>query len=117
MNNITFSPGTLYVCSPDGEMNSIGDVEGLNFYEPVSDATCAKSHEILTGTEATLTITLTQKKVNAFIEQFFEMRKLILDLVQEKGYSRIAHLARHARKSRTRKKNLFRAYRILNKEE
>ena len=113
MNNITFSPCILYMGSPGGEMRPIGEVKETNFYEPVSDATCEKTNEILTGTEATLTITLTKKMAKALIEQLFEMRELILNMVQEKGYSQIAYLARHARKHRTRKKNLFRAYHIL----
>ena len=113
MNNITFNPGTLYMISPDGEMNLIGDVEKLNFYEPVSDTTYAKTHEILTGIEVALTASLTKKMAKALIEQLFEMRELILNMVQEKGYSQIAYLARHARKHRIRKKNLFRAYHIL----
>lgn len=99
--------------SPDGKMNLIGDVEKLNFYEPVSDATCEKTNEILTGTEVAFTATLTKKMAKTLIEQLFEMRELILNMVQEKGYSQIAYLARHARKHRTRKKNLFRAYHIL----
>ena len=113
MNNITFNPGTLYMISPDGKMNLIGDVEKLNFYEPVSDAICTKTYETLTRTEATLTATLTKKMMKALIEQVFEMRELILNMVQEKGYSQIVYLARHAKKHRTRKKNLFRAYHIL----
>ena len=99
--------------SPDGEMHPIGEVKETNFYEPVSDATCAKTYEILTGTEVTLTATLTKKMMKALIEQVFEMRKLILNMVQEKGYSQIVYLARYAKKHRTRKKNLFRAYHIL----
>ena len=116
MNNITFSPGTLYMGSPDDEMHPIGEVEETNFYDPVTDADGVPIHETLTRSEATLTITLTQGMVNALIEQLFEMRELVLDRVREAGYSRIAHLARHARKHRTRKKNLFRAYRILKRE-
>lgn len=116
MNNITFGPGTLYMGSPDSELHTIGDVEELNFYDPVSDATGAKTHEILTGTEATLTITLTQDQVNALFDAIYDMRGMVINLVREKGYPRIAHLISHARKSRTRKKNLFRAYRILERE-
>lgn len=116
MSDITFNPGALYVSDPDGKLYPIGEVEENNFYEPVTDDTGAPIHETLTSSEATLTLTLTQEMVNAFIEQLLNVRELVLDLVREEGYSRIAHLARHARKHRTRKKNLFRAYRILQRE-
>ena len=117
MNNITFSPGTLYMGSPDGEMNSIGDVEKLNFYEPVADAADVPIYVTLTSSEATLTTSLTQAQVNALYDVIYDIRGMVINLVREKGYPRIAHLILHARKSRTRKKNLFRAYRILDREE
>ena len=117
MNNITFSPGTLYMGSPDGEMNSIGEVKETNFYDPVTDAAGVPIHETLTRSETTRTITLTQNQVNALFDAIYDMRGKVINLVREKGYPRIAHLISHARKSRTRKKNLFRAYRILEREE
>lgn len=116
MNNITFGPGTLYMGSPDGEMHPIGEVEETNFYEPVTDAAGVPIHGTLTSSETTLTITLTQDQVNALFDAIHDMSGKVINLVRENGYPRIAHLISHARKSRTRKKNLFRAYRILEKE-
>lgn len=117
MRNITSNPGVIYVGSPDGEQHPIGDVEETNFYEPVTDDAGVPIHKTLTSSEATFTLTLNQETVNAFIEQLLNVRELVLDLVRDKGHSRIAHLARHARKHRTRKKNLFRAYHILEEDE
>lgn len=112
MNNITFGPGTLYMGSPDGEMHPIGEVEDA----PVTDAAGVPIHETLTSSETTLNITLTQDQVNALFDAIYDMRGKVINLVREKVYPRIAHLISHARKSRTRKKNLFRAYRILERE-
>lgn len=117
MNNITFSPSTIYMGTPDSEMHPIGYVKETNFYEHVTDAAGVPIHEILTSSETTLTITLTQDQVNALFDAIYDMRGKVINLVREKGYPRIAHLILHARKSRTRKKNLFRAYRILKKGE
>lgn len=116
MNNITFSPGTLYMDSPDGEMHPIGEVEETNCYEPVTDADGVPIHETLTISFATHTITITQDQVNALFDAIYDMRGMVINQVREKGYSRVAHLIAHARKHRTRKKNLFRAYRILERE-
>lgn len=116
MSDITFNTGVIYLDSTDGELHPIGEVEEMNFYEPVKDGAGVPIHETLTSSEATFTLTLTPEKVKAFIEQLLNVRERVLDLVCDKGHSRIAYLARHARKHRTRKKNLFRAYRILQRE-
>lgn len=44
-------------------------------------------------------------------------KKMVLDMMRESGHGRIAHLAIHAKKRKTRKKNLHRAFRIPEKEE
>lgn len=122
MNNISFNPGVLYVSSPNGELHPIGECKEIELgevmdNEDVTDDAGVAIHNVLTSSETTLSFTLTQEQVNAFMETLLNIRELVLDLVQVAGYSRIAYLAQHARKHRTRKKNFHRAYQILTREE
>lgn len=115
MKNVSFNSGVLYVGSPDGELSPIGEVNEMALDEIVNVEDAIP--ELRVSSEATLSITLNQEQVDAFVETMVRVvRERVLDLVRAQGYTRIAHLARHARKHRTRKKNLFRAYRILRKE-
>ena len=114
MNGVTFNQGMLYVNSPDGELHPIGEVNEMALDEVVNVEDAIP--ELRVSSEANISITLTQEQVDAFIETLVRVREHALDLVRAQGYTRIAHLARHARNHRTRKKNLFRAYRILKRE-
>ena len=114
MNGVTFNRGMLCVESPDGELHPIGEVGEIELDEAVSAKDAIPNLHV--SSETTLSIELTQDQVNALFELIVRAREHALDLVRAQGYSRIAHLARHARKHRTRKKNLFRAYRIFREE-
>lgn len=114
MKNVSFNSGVLCVGSPDGEFSPIGEVKEMDLDEVVNVEDAIP--DLRVSSEANISITLTQEQVDAFIETLVRVREHALDLVRAQGYTRIAHLARHARNHRTRKKNLFRAYRILRKE-
>ena len=114
MKNVSFDSGVLCVGSPDGELSPIGEVKEMDLDEVVNVEDAIPY--IRVSSEANISITLTREQVDAFIETLVRVREHALDLVRARGYTRIAHLARHARNHRTRKKNLFRAYRILRKE-
>lgn len=116
MSDIIFNPGVLYVGSPDGELHPLGECEETELCEAVENKDIPRINDILSSSENTFTLTLTQAQVDAFFETLFKIREVALDLIQEAGYSRIAHLATRAKKHRTRKKNLHRAYQILTRE-
>lgn len=116
MNNITFGPGTLFVCPPDEEIHPIGDVQNMEFFEDVKDAYAVNTHSVLTSETATFTINLTQDQIDAFFEHLYSIREHVIDLVRAAGHHRIAHLASHSKKWRTRKKNLYRVYKIAKME-
>ena len=113
MNGLKLSAGMLFLGSPDGELVPIGEVaEGIVF-EEVEDYSGAKIHQLVTEAEATFTVNLTKQQIDNFLMEVYGIRKMVLDMVG----GRVAHLGRHGRKRKTRKKNVRRAIRMLEKEE
>ncbi len=116
MNDINFGAGTLFVGKPDGELHPLGECEEMELCEAVEDKDIPRINDLLTRSEEVFTITLSSEQVADFISALFDIRGLMGDRLRACGHARIAHLAAHAKKRRTRVKNYFRGCLILAKE-
>lgn len=101
----------LFMQKVDGELEPLGEVKEGIVYEPVEDACGVTIHELATEAEATFTVDLTKQQMDNFLMEVFSIKKMVIDMVG----GRVAHLARHGRKRKTRKKNLHRAFRKLER--
>ena len=103
--------GMLFLSRFDGELEPLGEVtEGVTF-ETVEDYSGAEIHQLATEAEATFTVNLAKQQLDNFLMEVYGIRKMVLDMVG----GRIAHLGRHGRKRKTRKKNVRRAIRMLER--
>jgi len=117
MVGIRHGEGMLFIQKIDGELEPIGEIAEGMVIETVEDYSGAAIHQLATEAEATFTFDLTKQQMDNFLMEVFNIKKMALDMVRERGHGRIAHLATRARKRKTRKKNLHRAFRIPEKEE
>ena len=113
MVGIRHGEGILFFESVDGKYEPLGEItEGIVFAE-VEDYSGAKIHQLATEAEATFTLNLTKQQLCNLMFEVYGFKKMALDQMRESGHGRIAHLATRARKRKTRKKNLHRAYSAL----
>lgn len=105
--------GILYISEPGEEPVLIGEVAEGAVFDTVEDYSGAKIHQFAKEAEATFTLNLTKQQLDNFLMEVYGIRKMVLDLVG----GRVAHLGRHGRKRKTRKKNIRRAIRMLEREE
>ena len=113
MVGIRHGEGMLFFQRVDGEYEPLGKVtEGIVF-EEVEDYSGAKILQLEKEAEATFTVKLTKQQIDNFLMAVFGIRKMVLEMVG----GRVAHLARHGRKRKTRKKNVRRAIRMLERTE
>lgn len=66
--------------------------------------------------EEEITFHLSRQQIEKFLQVAFQITQTVLEMLQDIGNKRVAHLAKHAKKRRTRKKNIRRAYRIVSDE-
>lgn len=119
MNKITHEHGVLYIGLPgDDEFVPLGEIDGAALVEAYEVYDGVKIQELITTAkeEATFTLKLTKEQLFNFYDVTFGIKKTVLDCVREDFTGRIPHLATYARKHRTRKKNLHRAFRMLERE-
>ena len=115
-SNIQLGPGRLFIEGPDGP-EYLGSVYELD----TTDCTFEKepwpkeNPFIKTGLSETMTcsIKMVGQAAQRALDALLGVTKAMLELCPDK---RVVHLAKHARKERTRKKNRRRAYRLLAKE-
>lgn len=113
MVGIRHGEGMLFFQRVDGEYEPLGKVtEGIVF-ETVEDYSGSAIHQLATEAEATFTLNLTKQQIDNFLIEAWGIKKMVLDLVG----GRVAHLAHHGRKRKTRKKNVRRAIRMLERKE
>ncbi len=108
--------GTLYIGHPgDDKLVPLGEVEACSLLEAVEDHDAYAVDRIITGMqeEATFTVHLSKTQMDNLMFEVYGFRKMALDQMRESGHGRVAHLATRARKRKTRKKNLHRAYSAL----
>lgn len=113
MVGIRRGDGMLFIQKIDGELEPLGEVAESMVYEPVMDVYGAEIHQIATEAEATFTLKVSKAQIENLFIEVFGFRRMALDQMRESGHGRIAHLATRARKHKTRKKNLHRAYSAL----
>lgn len=113
MVGIRHGEGMLFFQRVDGEYEPLGKVTEGVVFDTVEDYSGAEIHQFATEAEATFTFNLTKQQLDNFLMEVYGIRKMVLDMVG----GRVAHLGRHGRKRKTRKKNIRRAIRILGKEE
>ena len=106
--------GMLYIGSLDGDNFEplCVSTEGSVLYTVEDDCGVA-IHQIATDATAEFTLNLSKQQMLNLMCEVYGFKKLALDQMRESGHGRIAHLATRARKRKTRKKNLHRAYSAL----
>ena len=109
MANINFSPETLYVLGPNENYETFGNVSKIeelaSYSEFDDDVTCISSFGMTSSYFECIA-----KLSKEAIMTLFGFREVILRCCPNK---RVVHLAFHAKKPRTRKKNFNRAIKIL----
>ena len=115
---IEVGSGTLYISNTDGTFQLLGNLHDADVsYEPTDwhddyiDATYNSYVTYCGDYESTINATCTLSK--EALMYILGIRDLIVKNCPNK---RVAHLALHAKKKRTRKKNIHRAVYILEKE-
>ena len=98
----------------NGRMLPIGElpevyipVDGDRFTESVPPIIFANDQE------QTIEFNVPRSKAERFLMEVLGIKRMVLDMVG----GRVAHLARNHRKAKVRKKNVRRAFRMLEKEE
>lgn len=117
MNNVSFSPGTIYVGAPGGPLHPLGEVEELELLGAIENKDTLELQQVLSlhEKEASFTINMTKKQMDNFFDVVFGITKTVLSIIRGEGNARVAHLAKYGRKHRTRKKNVRRAYRAAER--
>ena len=106
-NEINLGSGTLYISNPDGSYFEIGEINDTKMTID-TDNLPMYIRKITDTWEASIEVTASA--CEAFIQLVNSMWSLLLDCCPNK---RVVHLAKHATKKRTRKKNYNRAIKIL----
>lgn len=120
MVEMKLGAGTLFIGLPgDEEFVPLGEVADggkviVEAYEK-HDAFAVQQLIMTAKEEATFTVKVSKKQIDNLLIEAYGIRKMVLDMVRERGHGRIAHLATYARKRKTRKKNLHRAFRMLER--
>ena len=103
---IDFGSGTLYILNEDDEPKKLGEVKEIEVEELADDV--SDFVVPVTGMEATYEAWCKISK--DIVLALLGIRDSVLDLCPNK---KVAHLARHGRNKKIRKKNFHRAIRIL----
>lgn len=117
MSNTKTGPSGLSIVYEDGTRQKVGEVPTV---EPDELCFADNGDDIIQrlrcDEEASFKIQLPDDVIDRILQTVLGITRMVLAIVQGQGNRRVAHLAKHARKARTRKKNIRRAYRILVKE-
>lgn len=111
--NIQLDPGKLFISTSDEDCELFAEIsEAGELTVEVGDDSLPTDEVIKAFNdlgEITLTATISWDKL---MDAIYRVTEAVLDMCSNR---RVAHLAKHARKERTRKKNLRRAFRIAEK--
>lgn len=120
MNGITLGPGTLYIGLPGEELIPVGEVKETEMIEAIENKDAMVDQNILrignALSEISIAVEMSRQAMEKFLMEITGVHKYVLDIMREEGHKKVYHLALHAKKRRTRKKNFNRARRILAKE-
>lgn len=110
---IEITGGGLYVLGPDGQYSMVGSIDDCDIecttIDEVDELDCLSRSITNLSRSFTGTVQLTKEMLMAILG----LNKAIIASCPNK---RVAYLATHARKKRTRIKNLNRAIRMLEKD-
>lgn len=110
--------GTLYIGLPGEELMPLGEINESELICAIEEKDEMAIKSILTRQEqeATFTVYLTKRQMERFLQEIMNVTHFVLELLHGISNKRVGHLAKHAKKRRTRKKNIRRAYRIVSDE-
>lgn len=117
---INFGPGALFIRDENDELQPLGEVADCAIGVDLTESIERGPLSLSTTGEATFTIQLTLEAVVEFFLALLKDRGYIVrpfrGILRQAGHGRVAHLAIHAKRARTRRKNTRRALKILKKE-
>jgi len=110
--------GTIYIGLPGEELYPLGEINEAELISAIEEKDAVAINSILARKEqeATLTINLSKQQIDRFLQEIMNVTHFVLEILHGIGNKRVAYLAKHAKKRRTRKKNIRRAYRIVSDE-
>lgn len=117
MNGITLNPGTLYFGLPGDDPIPVKEtqlIEAKDIKDDVDTENIIRVGKALS--EVSISVEISLQAMGKFLMEITGVRQYVLDIIREEGHQKVWHLAQHAKKRRTRKKNFNRARRILAKE-
>ncbi len=117
MNGITLNPGTMYIGLPGEDPIPVKEtqlIEAKDIKDNVEVENIIRVGEALS--EFSFSVQMARQAVEKFLMEITGVNQYVLDIIREEGHQKVWHLAKHAKKRRTRKKNFNRARRILAKE-
>ena len=117
MNGITLNPGTMYIGLPGEDPIHVKEtqlIEAKDIKDNVEVENIIRVGEALS--EFSFSVQMARQAVEKFLMAITGVNQYVLDIIREEGHQKVWHLAKHAKKRRTRKKNFNRARRILAKE-
>lgn len=113
LDKLQVGNGQLYLMGPDGP-EFLGNVFAIEPEEEAERELWPKENPFTSVPgELTFSIKMNKQEVDKLIDALIGFSKAVMELCSDK---RVVHLAKHGRRWRTRKKNIHRAYRILEKE-
>lgn len=118
MNGITLNPGTMYIGLPGEDPIPVKEtqlIEAKDIKDNVEVENIIRVGEALS--EFSFSVQMARQAVEKFLMEITGVNQYVLDIIREEGHQKVWHLAKHAKKRRTRKKNFNRARRILAKED
>ena len=117
VNGITLNPGTMYIGPPGEDPIPVKEtqlIEAKDIKDNVEVENIIRVGEALS--EFSFSVQMARQAVEKFLMEITGVNQYVLDIIREEGHQKVWHLAQHAKKRRTRKKNFNRARRILAKE-
>lgn len=112
MANVEFNPESFYILGPNGNYETFGNITKVEELTTHSDFADNMNYISLFNMAVTSSFEFNSKLLKEAIMTLFGFRDAILKCCLNK---RVVHLALHASKARTRKKNFNRAIRILER--
>lgn len=109
-NNVELGPGEIYICDSAGSWSRFGNVSELNCTIEDDDLFEASKKLMMVVSEMEVSLMALARVSRDGMAAILGLTQAVLEQCPNR---RVVHLARYAKKHRTRKKNLHRAFRIL----
>lgn len=112
-DNLRLGPGRLYFNDPQGSDFFVNAYELETVEEQAPEKPWPKENPFKCMGELTLSLTMVRQSAQRASRALLACTQSFFELCPNK---KVKHLAKYAKKERTRKKNRRRAYRLLDKE-